>query len=422
MARRIKGEGSVYQRHDHPTCPAKGPDDERPEHRCRGTWIAQHDMGWIAGKRVMKIRRAKTRGEARDKLNELRQKYPTGAAVDQRRRTVEQWMSEYLQLLADDGKTRPQTLHGYRSKNQLYITPLLGSLRLEQIDASHLDAMFRRMKMACPDPDERHRSGPCRKHQPSHGLSESTRRQTFMILRRAFKVAMRRRLVDRNPCDMIDPPGTATTDKGRLIVAQALDVLAVADAEDNAFNPARWYCALHLGMRQGEALGVRLCDVDLVEGLLYVRVTLQRDHDGKWVLDRPKSARSVRAIPMTPMAQARITVQLQQRRNEGAADTDVLFGGRLHWYTPPWDDADEWHALLEAAGVPPIELRAARSTTGSLLDEAGVPPRLVSEILGHTQVQFTQDTYVKGDLAGRRSAMAALGSYLSSSPTEDSSA
>lgn len=409
MARRIKGEGSIYQRHDAESCPPPGTSGERPEHRCRGSWVAVHDMGWVAGKRVRKVRKAKTRGEARDKLNAMRAKYPTGSAVDQRRRTVEQWMDEYLQLLADDGRVRPQTLTGYESKTRKYIVPLLGTLRLEQVDASHLDAMFRRLKMACPEPDDRDRCP----HDPSHGLSDATRRQTYMILSRAFKVAMRRRLTDRNPCDMIDPPGTGKRDVGRLTVAEAKRVLAVADDDAEDFNAARWYAALWLGLRQGEALGLRLCDVDLGEDLLYVRTALQRDRDKRWVLDRPKSRQSTRAIPMPPSARARMAVQKAARLADGATETDLMWPGRLHWYTPPWDDADDWHALLGAAGVTQVELRAARSTTGSLLADAGVPPRLVSEILGHTQVQFTQDTYVKGDLEGRRAAMAALESYIS---------
>lgn len=411
--RRVKGDGSLYQRHDHPSCPPKNPDDTYPEHRCRGSWYANHDMGWIGGKRVRKVRKAKTRGEARDKLNELRRRYPTGSAVDQRRRTVEQWMSEYLTLLAEDGRVRPQTLKGYRSKVKTCIVPLLGELRLEQVDAAHLDRMFASLKKPCPAPTAK---GNCpTKHAPSHQLSESSRRQVFMILRRAFKIAMRRRLIEHNPCDMIDPPGTHASDVGRLSVIEARHVLAVADDERNDYNAARWWAALFLGMRQGEVLGLRLCDVDLADDLLYVRVTLQQDADDRWVLDRPKSPRSVRAIPMPPSARARFAVQLARRRADGAADTDVLFPGPARWYTAPWEDSKRWHRLLDAADVAPhVELRAARSTTASLLADAGVPPRLVSEILGHTQVQFTQDTYVKGDLEGRRGAMMALESFLSS--------
>ena len=145
-----------------------------------------------------------------------------------------------------------------------------------------------------------------------------------------------------------------------------------------------------------------------VSSSLYVQVALQQDKDNRWVLDRPKSARSVRAIPMPPSVRARFAVQVARRRAQGATDNDVLFPGARYWHTTPWDDSKTWHQLLEAAGVPQVALRTARSTTGSLLADAGVPPRLVSEILGHTQVQFTQNTYVKGDLDGRRAAMAAL--------------
>ncbi|MHB8273554.1 MAG: tyrosine-type recombinase/integrase [Dermatophilaceae bacterium] len=48
---RSNGEGSLYQRHDHVSCPKVGPDDERPEHRCRGRWVGAVTLD--SGKRAV---------------------------------------------------------------------------------------------------------------------------------------------------------------------------------------------------------------------------------------------------------------------------------------------------------------------------------------------------------------------------------
>ena len=46
VTRRGRGEGAIYQRHDHKTCPA-AVDGVRPEHRCRGRWVSVVDYGGV---------------------------------------------------------------------------------------------------------------------------------------------------------------------------------------------------------------------------------------------------------------------------------------------------------------------------------------------------------------------------------------
>ncbi|WP_219912511.1 site-specific integrase [Nonomuraea fuscirosea] len=59
---------------------------------------------------------------------------------------------------------------------------------------------------------------------------------------------------------------------------------------------AFWVCALTLGLRRGELLGLRWDDVDFANGLLAVRQTLQRA-DGSLQFVDPKTDRSRRVVP-----------------------------------------------------------------------------------------------------------------------------
>ena len=70
-------------------------------------------------------------------------------------------------------------------------------------------------------------------------------------------------------------------------------------------------------------------------------------------------------------------------------------------------DWQAWCDLLDAKDVPRIALHAARNTTASLLEEAGVPARMVAEILGQATVEVTYG-YQSADLERRRDAMLAL--------------
>jgi integrase len=58
-------------------------------------------------------------------------------------------------------------------------------------------------------------------------------------------------------------------------------------------------------------------------------------------------------------------------------------------------------------------LHAARGTTASLLHEAGVPDKIISEILGHSSVQITRQAYIHGNEDRHRAAMKALEAFVS---------
>ena len=63
---------------------------------------------------------------------------------------------------------------------------------------------------------------------------------------------------------------------------------------------------------------------------------------------------------------------------------------------PSWDDLDlydYWCALLKEAGVRHIRLHDGRHTAATLLLSEGIHPRVVMELLGHSQMRTTTDTY-----------------------------
>ena len=58
----------------------------------------------------------------------------------------------------------------------------------------------------------------------------------------------------------------------------------------------------------------------------------------------------------------------------------------------PLNDYREFKKLLGKAGLPPVRLHDLRHTAASLLVAQGVPPRVVMEILGHSQIALTMNT------------------------------
>lgn len=379
--RRGKGEGSVYQRHDHPSCPPAGTDGERPDHRCQGRWVGVVDLGWSAGKRQRRTYYGRTQRETRMKIQAATAQR-NGGVLLATSPTVADWLTYWLDVVCVERGLKVNTMRSHRSKVAQYLIPNLGRHRLDRLAPEHVRAMYVKMR--------------------AEGLSEGTLRQTHAILRRALTVAVRERKAPYNVAAMIDPPGTEITEERvPLSLAEAERVLAD--------NELRWWVALYLGLRQGEALGLKWSDVDLDAGTLRVERTLVRSPGEGLVFGTPKSKASRRIIPLPAMTLARFKLAAVDNPDPGA----LIF----HRNGGPLDHRADWQAwqdTLKRHGISARPLHAARHTTASLLEAAGVPVRMAGQILGQASVKVTHG-YQHGDIEQMRAALDAIES--ASEPT-----
>lgn len=360
--RRLRDEGSIYQR------------------ASDGRWVGVVDLGIVNGKRVRKTVTAKTKRELTPKFAALKESL--GAGVDDDQLSVARWMSKWLDEVASQ-RNRPSTLRTYRLYVDKWVVPHMGSLRLARLRPDHIRAMLRAMEL--------------------DGKSDATRRQVLAIVRRALKVAVQDQLIPRNPADAVDSPSVGQGSHGKFTLEEAKRLLAACELGDGRVI-SRWVCALLAGLRQGEALGLRWEDVDLERRVIRIRHAAQQV-PGKGVQIVPlKSAASFRAVPMVAPVWAALSAEPSR---EG-----YVWGGEK--LKAPRRDWQEWKDFLASVeGVPDRPLHAARATCGSLLLDAGVPEKMISEILGHAQVMVTQKHYLHGDDAMHRAAMDRFEQYLS---------
>ena len=425
MTRRSKGEGAIYQRHDHESCPPLDSGGTRPPHRCRGRWVGMLDLGYAAGKRQRRPVYGKTKKEVGDKLVKLRRENP--ATGDAATWTLERWMDYYLTEVVP-GRTKPQTRRSYHSVNKTYIVPMIGRHRLTRLQPQHVQAMYNRMRMRCPDPtpicrhDPAHDKCPdptpeCR-HDPSHGLAEGTLRQTHAVLRRALKVALRQGHVDRNVAELVDPPSTKTNARSPLPLEDARAVLHASQGTDVEL---RVHLRLYYGLRQGEVLGLEWAWVDFAARKFRIYRTVQKDDDGTLVLGTPKSEKSRRWLPMVTPVESRLKVAWAHHLADSPDCADsrcghVVFTGPTGGLVDPKRDWTAWRDVLADAGIDHYAPHAARNTSASLLAAAGIPQVIAKAVLGHSTIQLTADVYTETDLELVRSAMDQFSDFIGEAP------
>lgn len=377
---RSDGEGTVYQNHAK-DCPR--PVNARGKSTCDCRWIGAFVLGYRDGKPVRRKVSAATASGAATRLRELREKHAdTVLPVVGKPITVERWMNHWLTQVAPR-RVRPTTLASYTSKVEQYINPLIGHHRLDQLTADHIEAAWDHL-LTVGNP----------KAENPTPLAPASVRQAHRILSRALKVAVQRNRLRRNPADgnAMDAPSVPEVEMKVLDVEQVRKVL---DAAKGDRMEARWVVALALGLRQGEALGLRWQDVDLEDGVLRVRQAMQRVKGKGLVFGEPKSKRSKRDLALdstvVSILRAHKKAQNAERLAAGTSWTDL----GLVFTQPngkPIDqgrDNKRWTALLEKAGVPRVRLHDARHSAATVALLSGASTRAVMDMLGHSQIAVT---------------------------------
>jgi len=229
----------------------------------------------------------------------------------------------------------------------------------------------------------------------SKGLSSSTVRQIYTVLRAILDTAVRDDLLARNPAAALTRPKVEKREAAYLVPDQIRTLLVAAEGSRYA---ALFGLLVNTGLRRGEALALHWTDIDLEERILRVRGTLSRV-DGNLVVTTTKTERSRRSVPLSSAAVEILRgVRARQR-------AERLHAGSQWVQTPyafttelgePCDPRNALRALKAAsakAGLPGIGLHTLRHSAASVMLSAGVPLKVVSDLLGHSGISVTADVY-----------------------------
>ncbi|HEX6349870.1 MAG TPA: site-specific integrase [Candidatus Dormibacteraeota bacterium] len=215
------------------------------------------------------------------------------------------------------------------------------------------------------------------------------------ILRRALNWAIRLGLLSRNVAALARPPRLERHEIEPFTPDEARSFLTAIEGDR---LEGLYIAALFSGLRQGELLGLRWQDVDLEAQELRVVHALQR-FDGKLRLVPPKTARSRRSVSLPPLVVDALrrdkARQLEDRLLAGSRWVESGLVYTTRWGTPiePRDATRSFKRLLARAQLREIRFHDLRHSCATLLLVQGVAPRVVMEMLGHSQISVTMNTY-----------------------------
>lgn len=355
MSRRANGEGTTYQRAD-------------------GRWEGAAYVVTATGGRSRKRVHGRTRAEVFEKLAELQRLSRRGLPAISSGVTVGAFLQEWLTTLAKNS-VRPSTYRSYELYVRSHLVPSLGAKRLTRLSPTDVRMLVRAKE------DE--------------GLSAATVRQIHAILRAALQRAMREDLVARNVAKLVVVASARPPEVVPLTIEEARSLLGAAEGSRLS---ALWSVALAIGLRRGEALGLRWRDVDLERGELRVTQTLQRV-EGRLQFVPPKSERSRRRVPLPAVASRALQDHRAQAEREASVrgltvgPDDLVFTSTTGTPLEPRNVNRMFSELVRSAGLRHVRLHDLRHTCASLLLAQGVSPRVVIDTLGHSAIAVTMNTY-----------------------------
>jgi len=374
MTRRGHGEGAIYKRRD-------------------GRWAGVVDLGYETGKRRRKSYYGATRREVQEKVAAALRARQQGLPILSDKLTLATYLVDWLKTA--QSSIRPRTWARYEQYVRVHATPTLGRVPLAKISPQHLQHLYRSRLDA--------------------GLSATTVAHLHAVMHRALRQAERWGLVARNVVALVDPPRGARREMTTLSAEQARALIHAA--KDDRYG-ALYVVAVTSGMRQGELLGLRWRDVDLTAGTVHVRTTLQRAGDSLAFVE-PKTSHSRRQVLLTELAVSAMrrhrVAQTSERLRLGAAweDNDLVFANEIG---RPVEASNllrrSFLPLLRRAGIPRLRFHDLRHTAATLMLGRGVHPKIVSEMLGHSQVGLTLDVYSHVTPTMQREAASALDGLL----------
>ena len=152
--------------------------------------------------------------------------------------------------------------------------------------------------------------------------------------------------------------------------------------------------SLYTGIRLGELCALKWSDIDIPNGTLKIDKTIQRikntDKYSKTktriIIDKPKSQKSIRVIPLPSFLLKELSV------NKSNDSYYILTGNNK--YVEPRTYQTIFKKMLKEAGLNDINFHTLRHTFATRAIEQGFDVKALSEILGHSSVKFTLDSYV----------------------------
>ena len=357
--RRPSGDGMVRKREDG---------------RWEGRIVVGHKKN---GDPIHRYVLARTQKELIVKLHDCIEMYRDADLTEDSNMTLgewlDRWINEYMIFTI-----RESTLDSYKAMIKNQIKPYLGDRPLSALTTQELQKFYNTVK-------KKGRVKPDKLHGTE--LADSMVRGIHMMLHEALDMAVRLRLIVKNPT-----VGT-TIPKNNYPPKQILNDEQLERFMQRIRQDERWYdffyTELTTGLRRGEICGLKWEDFDAENGKLKVRRSVAKRKGGGLNIGETKTETGTRTIVLPPS-----TAELLRKRKETAVSEWIF--PNIYEPEKPMHPDYAYHrlkTLLKQAELPLIRFHDLRHTFATMALEHGMDVKTLSATIGHVSSATTLDIY-----------------------------
>lgn len=345
-----------------------------------GVGIAQRKDGRYTARFVDK--RGKRKQKYFKKLQECRRWLAEAAYIDRNSdlsagdsMTVDAWFDYFLNSVK--GPTiRPNTRRNYTERYENNIKDHIGRMHLADVKPIHCQQILNEMA-------------------PQY--AESTIYQCRVTLYTLFEAAVENDILLRNPVKKtVKIPQSKKPKKRRVLTVE--EQKRFLDVAYGTSNYNQFAFLLQTGLRTGEMIGLKWSDIDFKKGVIRIERSMEYRHaTGEWRIGPPKSKSGYREIPMT--AECIRILECQKMKMFSLKDVDpqykeFVFLCRKGEPTKNSAYDTSLFKLAQKAGMDSFSMHTLRHTYATRCIEAGMRPKTLQMLLGHSNIGITMNLYV----------------------------
>ena len=354
-----------------------------------GKWSAQVTLGYRPnGRRIRRTKTCTTKAEAIKKLQRLREDAKTKTSNKSDVVTFGDFADYCLENHATQ-TCRQSTINGYRDLLERYTKSYLWHMRLRDIDPDHIIKLMKQLE--------------------SYGLNHTSRKQVRGVVGKILQMGVEQRIISINAVKLTPvPKKDYFHQKSRVMdPLTQQEAIELIDLTQNHDLGAIIQISIAIGTRRGETLGLKWSDINFETGELKIQRSLKehriKQKDGSWKThigeDDVKTRNSRRtltlgALTLKVLKAERHKQQLQKMVAGNVwQETDYVFTNDIGGPLNPNGVSKRFSKLLKNLGCRHIRFHDMRHTTAVLLLTAATPLEEVSQLLGHSSIGITKDTY-----------------------------
>ena len=268
------------------------------------------------------------------------------------------------------------TAYNYESQIKNHLLPELGNIKLKDFTPAKITAFF-----------------------STRDYAPATCRKVYIIMQSVFARAVEQGFLKETPCTkavILPKAKTAKEKKPFLDENQAKELLSMVQ-DYSQFNTII-KVLLYTGMRSGECLALRWQDIDFENRTIHIENTLT-DVGGKHWLQPPKTATSNRYIALSDIL-ADIFREQKKYNDEKLSKLGKLYTyPEMVFTTESGNFVDrsglntQFRRFVKGTDFDFITLHSLRHCNATLLINSGIDLKIVSELLGHSDVSTTANVY-----------------------------